>query len=92
MDTEKELHQANQTIAELREEMLRLENENNAIKRMLALHYEQLLGILEEEDIANNNLINELLFECIPPSNCVFYDVMWLFTFGINYLSYDKKG
>ena len=63
MDTEKELHQANQTIAGLREEMLRLENENNAIKRMLALHYEQLLGILEEEDMANNNLINELLFE-----------------------------
>tara|TARA_R110002124_G_scaffold171988_1_gene339665 strand:+ start:149 stop:367 length:219 start_codon:yes stop_codon:yes gene_type:complete len=63
MDTEKELHQANQTIAELREEMLRFENENNAIKRMLALHYEQLLGILEEEDMANNNLINELLFE-----------------------------
>ncbi|MCG2417778.1 hypothetical protein K8089_02005 [Aequorivita sp. F47161] len=63
MDTEKELHQANQTIAELREEMLRLENDNNAIKRMLAIHYEQLLGILEEEDIANNNLINELLFE-----------------------------
>jgi hypothetical protein len=43
--------------------MLRLENDNNAIKRMLAIHYEQLLGILEEEDIANNNLINELLFE-----------------------------
>ncbi|MBA6152875.1 hypothetical protein [Gelidibacter maritimus] len=29
----------------------------------------------------------------IHPSNYVFYDMIWLFTFGgINYMYYDKKG
>lgn len=37
--------------------------------------------------------MTKYLNEGIHPSNYVFYDMIWLFTFGgINYMYYDKKG
>lgn len=63
MNTEKDFQLANQTNVELREEIIRLENEKTTFKRMLGLYFDPLLAIVKKEDIANHKLIDNLLFE-----------------------------